>query len=72
MVAYRIALPVDSRIHLVFHVLQLKKQLGRSDCVAEELPQVQDDSKLLPEPAIILDFRWSKAGKKVLQEALVH
>ena len=72
MVAYRIALPADSQIHLVFHVLQLKKQLGRSDCVAEKLPQVQDDGKLLFEPAIILDFRWSKAGKKVLQEALVH
>ena len=72
MVAYRIAFPADSRIHPVFHVSQLKKQLGRSDRVAEELPQVQDDSKLLLEPAIILDFRWSKAGKKVLQEALVH
>ena len=34
--------------------------------------QVQDDGKLLFEPAAILDFRWSKAGKKVLQEALVH
>ena len=72
MVAYWVALPADSRIQPVFHVSQLNKQLGRSDRVAEELPQVQDDGKLLLEPAIILDFRWSKAGKKVLQEALVH
>ena len=71
-VAYRIALPVDSWIHPVFHVSQLKKQLGRSDHATQELPQVQDDGKLLFEPAAILDFRWSKAGKKVLQEALVH
>ena len=72
MVAYRIAFPADSQIHPVFHVSQLKKQLGHSDRVAQELPQVQDDGKLLFEPTIILDFRWSKAGKKVLQEALVH
>ena len=65
-VAYRIALPTDSRIHPVFHVSQLKKKLGRSDRAAQELPQVQDDGKLLFEPAAILDFRWRKAGKKVL------
>lgn len=33
---------------------------------------MQDDGKLLLEPTAILDYRWSKVGKKVLQEALVH
>ena len=33
---------------------------------------MQDDGKLLLEPAALLDYHWSKAGKKVLQEALVH
>ena len=33
---------------------------------------MQDDGKLLLEPATILDYLWSKARKKVLQEALEH
>ena len=75
-VAYRLALPdhswIHSWIHPVFHVSQLKKKLGALDRVAMELPLMKDDGHLQLKPIRILDFRWRKVGKKVLQDALVR
>ena len=71
-VAYRLKLPTHSRLHLVFHVSQLKKKLGHFDRVAPELPNVGDDGAMVLEPKCIIDFRWVKNGKKVLHEALVQ
>ena len=52
--------------------LAIEETVGPLRPCSARASQVQDDGKLLFEPAAILDFRWSKAGKKVLQEALVH
>ena len=71
-VAYRLELPQQSKIHPVFHVSQLKKKLGNLDHVTPELPPVKEDGMVLLEPKRIVDFRWTKSGKKVLQEALVQ
>lgn len=42
-VAYHLELLPHSRLHPVFHVSQLEKQLGQSDCTVAELPDITDD-----------------------------
>jgi len=56
-VAYRLALPQQSRIHPVFHMSQLKKKLGSFDHVVPELTPIKEDGRVLLEPKRIMDFR---------------
>ena len=71
-VAYRLELLPHSRLHPVFHVSQLKKQLGQSDCTVAELPNITEDGTVVLVPKWLIDFRWIKQGRKVIQEALVE
>ncbi|KAL1207663.1 hypothetical protein V5N11_013501 [Cardamine amara subsp. amara] len=68
-VAYRLALPDESKIHNVFHVSQLKLVLGSQQQV-NPLPVLDSDADgfvLLPES--ILDTKYNEKG---VLEALVH
>ena len=71
-VAYRLELSPHSRLHPIFHVSQLKKQLGQSDCTVAELPNITDDGTVVLVPKWLIDFCWIKQGRKVIQEALVE
>jgi hypothetical protein len=60
-VAYKLDLPLDARIHLIFHVSQLKLKLGSATSALPRLPLVDTNGIPQLEPAEILDRRaWPK------------
>ncbi|GMJ10271.1 hypothetical protein HRI_004696300 [Hibiscus trionum] len=70
-IAYKLELPSESRIHPVFHVSQLKKQVG-SDEVHSQLPLIGPDGGISKEPIKILDRRVGRRGNKTVTEVLVE
>lgn len=61
--AYRLELPVESRVHPVFNVSQLKQVLGREHEVIP-LPSVLSvEDELVIEPEDVLDSRYDAEGR---------
>ena len=63
--AYKLKLPEDSKLHLIFYVSWLKKKVGASVEVQENLPITLDNTQFIsPTPKAIL--------KRNREEVLVH
>jgi len=71
-VAYELDLPDTARIHPVFHVSLLKKQLGDMSRVTTHLPPFSTDNIPVLQPRLVKDYRWVKQGDKYVTEALVQ
>ena len=71
VVAYKLDLPVESSIHPVFHVSQLKLHVGPLS-KSTPLPMLTEEDVLAKEPVAVLDRRLGKKHGKAITKLLIH
>ena len=70
-VAYRLQLPVTSKIHPVFHVSQLRKHVGTRP-VQSTLPEVDGAGLIAAEPIAVLARKLGKLGHQAAVYVLIQ
>ncbi|GMI75415.1 hypothetical protein HRI_001210800 [Hibiscus trionum] len=71
-IAYKLKLPVNSKIHLIFHVRLLKKKIGDKAFTSQDPLEMTDDGQLKVYPALVLDKRMVKRNNIVVTQLLVQ
>ena len=71
VVAYKLELPLEAKIHPIFHVSQLRLH-GGSIIQRTYLPLLNEDGLLAKEPISILDRRIGKRNGRAVTKWLIH
>ncbi|KAJ7972804.1 Ty3/gypsy retrotransposon protein [Quillaja saponaria] len=70
-VVYELQLPLDSKIHNVFHVSLLKRQHG-NHVVYQQLPSLNEEGQIALELGVILNRRMIRRANKLVAKVLVQ
>ena len=70
-VSYRLDLPPESKIHLIFHVSCLKLKLGQHVTPLSTLPLVDDEGQVATESIAVLQTRTKTLRTRDVTEVLV-
>jgi len=71
-VAYKLELPVGSKIHSVVHVSRLKKHVSPSELVEEDIIQVSTDPKEVVQPIPFTATRMVRKGTSMIAQIQVR
>lgn len=71
-VAYRLKLPERSRIHPVFHVSKLKKQIGDGKQAKQVLPILDEEDQMLVSPEAVLQRRMVSRNNQIVAQVLIR
>jgi hypothetical protein len=71
-VAYQLALPSHSKLHLIFHVSCLKKVIGTKCQTQTTLPKLDEEGSIWLQPQAVLDQREHRLCQGTIKEVLVQ
>jgi hypothetical protein len=70
--AYQLALPSHSKLHLVFHVSCLKKVIGTKCQTQTNLLELDEEGSIWLQPQEVLDQREHHLYQRTIKEVLVQ
>lgn len=71
-VAYELQLPVEAKIHHVFHIAQLKRHVGSKDKVSTILPPMDLEGQFMLVPVKLLERMMIKRNNAAVGQWLIY